>query len=112
MLRFLLAPFIAFAHLYCTTPSLATVVDQVRASVVHIQTFVQMDDQVGVAFCTGEVVEHDRVLTAAHCAGTTMLVEGRPAVVIALDIHDDLAILSTQTLDLPVITMRDTPVKF
>jgi len=114
MLRFLLAPLIAFMHLYTAPLTLVSMVDQVRASVVHVQTFVQMPDGsgFGVGFCTGEVVAKDVVLTAAHCAGSTMLVDGREATVTQLDIPDDLAILVTHTLNKPVIVMRDQPVKF
>ena len=58
--------------------------------------------------CSGMVIAANRVLTAAHCAGKPMFVDGRPAFIIRSDDHYDLLLLTTSTTK-PSLTIRARP---
>jgi len=84
-------------------------VDRVSASVVRITGVEKSEDgEPGRDMvCTGEVIGHNRVLTAGHCVGLRMLADGEKAVVLKTDDLYDLALLGTETHKKPAIVFRD-----
>ena len=80
-------------------------VDRVSSSVVRI--IAVKDD--GLHTCSGEVIGVNLVLTAAHCVGDTMSVDGIPAKVLKGDAYFDLLLLSVPTTK-PAIRFRSSNV--
>jgi S1-C subfamily serine protease len=69
--------------------------------------FVSIDGPSQRGSCSGEVVAHNRVLTAHHCIGEKMWADGKPAKVLSSDEYFDLALLSVDTGDRPFISLSD-----
>ena len=106
----ILAPFLALASLFTTSPY-TRIVNRVESSVVRITGERDMG-LFGPQFyvCSGVVIAQHRILTAAHCVGDSMKVDERgPATVLKVDVYYDLALLQLTT-DKPSLVFRDTPV--
>ncbi len=73
-------------------------VDHVSASVVRIT--VQKEEGQGV--CTGFVIAPQRVLTAGHCAGNQIQVDGVEATALKVDEASDLLLLKSNTKKTPL----------
>ena|SRR3990167_537430 len=75
------------------------VADLLEQSVLFVAT--------SASTCTGSVINESRnlVLTAAHCDGTNVLVDQRPAKTIAKDARKDLLVLEVKDLDHPALKL-------
>lgn len=82
-----------------------TTVERVMQSVVRVTGTQPTGDYI----CTGFVVAEGEELSAAHCLGTDITVDGVPATVVFKDKYYDLMLLRAHTTRKPV-TFRDTPV--
>lgn len=123
MFKFLLAPFLAVYTLFSPNPNLFDVVDDVSKSVVMItgeRDVIQQGHPVTVTYtCTGFVYENiptvtitlDKVITAEHCIGRNLRVNGTPAIVLAINESQDLALILTDTGDMAPVRLRLTPVE-
>lgn len=114
ILHHLLAPFLALAMLFSSTPYSRTV-DRVQSSIVRItgekEVMTMFGPMKGTYVCSGEVVAPNRVLTAGHCVGENMLSDGITVKkVLKVSEYYDLAILDVKT-DKPVLALRATPVE-
>jgi len=58
--------------------------------------------------CTAFSIDARKWLTAAHCIGTEITIDGHPAFVVALDIKQDLAVLVSD-YSKPALRIRKTP---
>ena len=58
--------------------------------------------------CTAFAIDARKWLTAAHCIGTEITIDGHPAFVVALDIKQDLAVLVSD-YSKPALRIRKTP---
>ncbi len=85
-------------------------VNRVQASVVRVNGMADIPWEGPVQYvCSGEVIAPNRVLTAAHCVGTMMQVDGVASTLIAKDDTWDLALLSVKTSK-PALPLRDEDV--
>ncbi len=114
MLHLLLVPFLALATLfYSPVSTLERHIDRATTSIVRItgeKTFDTFFGEIhGTYVCSGFVIETHRILTAAHCVGEHMTVDGHGAVLIKSDEYLDLAVYETDTPK-PVLPFREAPV--
>lgn len=92
--------------------SLTKIVDQVSASVVRIDGILDAELEHRYT-CTGFVVSLNRVLTAAHCIGELMTVDGQAIdQVVKVDRSMDLAVVAVFSKKRPVIFDDRTLVRF
>lgn len=92
-------------------PSHKRMVSRIEGSVLRITGTKLMADDVGRPYmahyvCSGFVIGHDRIMTAAHCAGTEMLADGEPVTVVKADEYLDLALLDVKTSK-PALTFSE-----
>lgn len=107
MRKLLLAVFL-FAACRCSTTSdfaRKTIDDAIRRSVWVDVT--KADGTEGN--CSGVVLETGKVLTAKHCAGLKMTVNGREAHIIALDAQDDLLLLKVESPEYSRVKIGPVP---
>lgn len=103
-MRLVFLPFLLIAHLFRSDlASYTRMVDQVSASIVRV-TF---DLEDGAHTCSGVVVSPNHILTAYHCVGDEMSVDGAPAVLRKSDNRTDLALLSAVS-PRPALAIRKT----
>jgi hypothetical protein len=107
MLKRLLTPILLLGHLFTMQPA----DPHERMVNTVMQSVVKIDVDMGVAqgSCSGEVVAPRRVLTAAHCLGDALVIEGQSARPIAIDEYQDLLLLDAVTVR-PALTLRAEPV--
>lgn len=122
-MKFLLAPFLAVYTLFTPNHNLFEVVNDVTKSVVMItgeRDVIQHGEAITVTYtCTGFVYENiptvtitlDKVITAEHCLGRNLKVNGTPALVLAIDESQDLALILTDTGEKPTIKLRLSPLR-
>lgn len=60
--------------------------------------------------CSGVVLKTNLVLSAAHCNGVGLTVNGEPAKVIRIDAENDLLLLSVDTLEFAPLVIGRIPV--
>ncbi len=66
----------------------------------------------GQEVCTGFVVGPELVLTAAHCVGENMSLDGSPTELVRADVYFDLALYRVKGLTKPPLKFRGAPVTF
>lgn len=119
MHKFLL-PFVLLAQLFSPT-SYTRMVDHASASIVRITGTIHLDNPLEIFFygtdtvyyvCSGFVIAPHRVLTANHCLEDKhLLVDGKPVSILKAEKFVDLALLSVDDTDKPVLTVRAEPVE-
>ena len=108
----ILALFVAFISLFHGS-TYTQVVNKAQMSIVRItgeiDVMTMFGPQHGRYSCTGEVIAPNRVLTAAHCVGETMLADGVGVKVLKVDQSTDLAVFEVK-INRPALVLRDAPV--
>jgi S1-C subfamily serine protease len=94
----ILTPFILAAAIVHVPATYTQTIEKVEASTV----FITAQEEEGVGRCTGFVVQTHLVLTANHCVGEKMTVDGAPVKVVKADAVNDLALLYSDTKKLPL----------
>lgn len=91
-----------------SSPDWVAIAKTVRDSIVEIAS--------DAGACTGSVVnsavkkdkdDFDYVLTAAHCKGTNLFADLKPATVKAEDFKNDLMVLQIENTDRPALTLAE-----
>lgn len=82
-----------------------SVIERVALSIGHIHDQIDGDE----SYCTAFAYAPGRYLTAAHCVGVLMTLDGVEAHIEKQDNERDLAIVSSPVLK-PLLTLRDRPV--
>jgi S1-C subfamily serine protease len=98
---------VSFSNVFAVSPW-APVVDKIRESVVFLEALDAGDTPTG--FCTGFVIDTKKayVLTAAHCDGPKVLVNGTTSYRVFKDARKDLMVLRASVAnDLPAIALAD-----
>ena len=75
------------------TPDNIALVEKTLLSVGHITGKTEEDGQIRSYGCTAFSIDVRKWMTAAHCVGLDMLIDGHPAMVIAASKEMDLAVL-------------------
>lgn len=118
MFKFLLVPILALVLLFQSSQvKQQTIVDRVSASTVRITGEVRIPlwidtYEVHDTVCTGFVISQDIIMTAAHCLGEEMRVDGADAEVIKADGFYDLAILHTKSKKTPLLFRVGPPHRY
>jgi len=93
-----------FVSLEALSPWTA-VAEKLEKSVVFIEVLNGTGEKLGS--CTGFVINAEKksVLTAAHCAGEKVLVDGTPTYKLFLDERHDVMVLRASNIDRPALTI-------
>lgn len=95
---------LTFAYLPCSASSLwSTVAEKLKASTVFIET----TDAEGSGTCSGFMIDSKKhqVLTAGHCDGDKILVDGTQAIKLYKDTRKDLLVLRAYNVDRPALKL-------
>lgn len=120
MFKFLLTPVLALSLLSPVKPlvklfSRTSVETKASSSVVMITGVKEMQTifgpQTGKYKCSGFYIDHNLILTAAHCVGTEMTASGVPVKLIKADEYYDLALLKTSLESDTWLEFRDEETK-
>lgn len=84
----------------------SNIVDKVSSSIVRLTT----QTSHGEELCSGFVIAPHIVLTAHHCLGPQLLVDGQENLLLKSDAYYDLALLLVPKLEKPSLYLRDAPV--
>lgn len=96
----LFAPFVLLASLFHFSHSdsaYTKMVDKVSSSVVRITGMMEEDGEVKPHTCSGFIISKNVVLTADHCIGDQMKVDGVQPKVVKRDAYYDLALLTVSS---------------
>jgi S1-C subfamily serine protease len=100
----LLTAFAVLLTLPLSAADWSTIADKLAKSVVVVET--------ADGLCTGFVIdnERDHVLTANHCDGKELVVDGMPAKVVHKENKKDLLVLKVEDIDRPALKLaKDDP---
>lgn len=67
------------------------------------------ENPTGSGSCSGVILKTGVVLTAAHCIGVVIEVNGKPAQLLSSDFEADLMLLSAETAEIALLSVGPTP---
>jgi Trypsin-like peptidase domain len=90
------------------TPSNIALVETALLSVGHLTGTMTEDGRTGTYGCTAFSIDVRKFMTAAHCIGDQMVVDGHPATLVAKDDTADLAVIIADDVK-PALHFRQAP---